>query len=340
MRASRLILPLVLALAAPMARAESLHVAARIPIGGEGGWDLLAVDTLRNHVFVTHGTRVEVVNPDSGRVVGVIDNTPGVHGVALAPELGCGFTSNGRDSSVTVFDLASLAVLGRIGIPARNPDVILYDSFTRRVFTMNGGSASATAIDARTRQVLATVPLGGRPEFAVSDGAGRLFINLEDSSAVEALDARRLAVVARWPLAPGEEPTGIAFDLAHHRLFSACSNQKLIVLDSRSGRRVAELPIGRGVDGAAYDARRGLIYTSNGADSSVSVIHEDAPDRFTSLDAVATERGARTVALDESSGALYLPTADFGPPPAPTPERPNPRPAILPGTFRLLVLSR
>ena len=331
-----------LAASVPASGAETprFKIERRIVIGGEGGWDLLALDPPRRHLFVTHGTRVEVVDLDSNRVVGTIPDTPGVHGVALAPELRLGFTSNGRDSSVTVFRLDSLSVLARIPIPARNPDMILYDGLSGRVFTMNGGSASATAIDAKSRAVVATVPLGGRPEFAVTDGAGRMFVNLEDSSAVVELDTRSLQILARWPLAPGEGPTGLAFDRPHQLLFSSCSNQKLIVLDAKKGRLVADLPIGKGVDGAAFDEQRALIFTSSGADSSLNVFHVEKGNRFVPLETAVTERGARTLALDPASGQLYLPTADFGPPPAPTPERPIPRPTVIPGTFRVLVVGR
>lgn len=321
------------------ADSQSFRIQSRIPIGGEGGWDLLALDSSGHRLFVTHSTRVVVVDLDSSRVVGTIPDTPGVHGVAFAPELGCGFTSNGRDSSVTVFRLDSLSVLARIPIPARNPDGILYDAFTGRVFTLNGGSASTTVIDAKSRTVVATIPLDGRPEFAVVDGAGRMYVNLEDSSAVVELDTRSLKPLARWPLAPGEGPSGIALDRKHHRLFSTCSNQKLIVLDSETGRHVAEVAIGRGVDGAEFDAQRDLVFAPAGADSSLSVIHEDSPDTYSAV-SVPTERGARTLTLDAATGSVYLPTSDFGPPPPPTPDRPNPRPAILPGTFRLLVVSR
>jgi DNA-binding beta-propeller fold protein YncE len=339
MRTPWTVLALVLLLAAPAAGDAPYRIQRRIPIGGEGGWDMLAFDGPRHRLFVTHATRVEVVNVDSNRVVGAIENTPGVHGVALAQDLGKGFTSNGRDSTVTVFDLNSLAVLANIKLDARGPDAIVYDATSGRVFTFNGGTSNTTAIDAKSQAVVGNVALGGRPEFATVDGAGRLYVNLEDSSAVVELDTRSLKVLARWPLAPGEGPSGIALDRKHHRLFSTCSNQKLIVLDSESGRRVADVAIGRGVDGAAFDARHDLVFAPAGADSSLSVIHEDSPDKFTAVIA-ATERGARTIALDEATGTIYLPTSDFGPPPAPTPDRPNPRPSIMPGSFRVLVLGR
>ncbi|MGH7741135.1 MAG: YncE family protein [Candidatus Eiseniibacteriota bacterium] len=329
-----------LLIVAATAHAGALQVQRRISIGGEGGWDCVTFDAARHRLFVTHGTLVEVVDLDSNRVVGQIPGTPGVHGVALAPEFNCGFTSNGRDSSVTVFDLGSLAVLARIPIPARNPDAIVYDAFSKRVFTFNGGSDNATAIDAQSRTVVGSVALGGKPEFPVVDGAGKLYVNLEDSSAVVEFDTRTLAPLARMSLAPGEEPSGLAFDRAHHRLFSACSNQKLIVLDSETGKFIAEVPIGKGPDGAEFDDSRALVLVPNGADSSLSVIREKTPDDFEIVETVATERGARTLALDRKSGRVYLPTADFGPPPAPTADRPHPRASIVPGTFRVLVVGR
>jgi YVTN family beta-propeller protein len=336
-RVARITLAAVLLASLAQAGSTTLAVRHCIAIGGEGGWDLLAVDGASHRVFVSHSTQVEVVDTRSDSVVGRIYGTPGVHGVALAPDLGRGFTSNGRDSSVTVFDLATLAVVQRIQLTSRNPDVMLYDAPSARVFTFNGGSDNATVIDARTLQVTNTIALGGRPEFAVLD-AGRFYVNLEDSSAVAAFDTHTLQPIARWPLAPGENPTGLAIDCKHHRLFSACSNQKLIVLDASSGRHVAELPIGAGVDGAAFDPRRGLVFTSNG-EGTLTVIRERSADRFEVCQTLTTERGARTLALDEKTGTLYLPTADFGPPPPPTTEHPHPRGSILPGTFRLLVVG-
>jgi DNA-binding beta-propeller fold protein YncE len=338
MRTRRIALVLVLLLAAP-AFGDTFHVMRRVAIGGEGGWDMLSFDGPHHRLFVTHGTRVEVVDVDSNKVVGAIENTPGVHGVALAQDLGQGFTSNGRDSTVTVFDLKSLAEIMRIKLDARGPDEIVYDATSGRVFVFNGGTSNATAIDAKSHTILANVTLDGRPEFATVDGAGKLYVNLEDSSAVVVFDTRTLKPLARWRLAPGEGPSGIALDRKHHRLFSTCSNQKLIVLDSENGKHVAEVPIGRGVDGAEFDAQRNLVFAPAGADSSLSVIHEDSPNKYSVVSA-ATERGARTIALDEASGAVFLPTSDFGPPPPPTPDRPNPRASIVPGTFRVLVVGR
>ena len=326
-----------LARTAPAAQAPRFHVARRIPVGGEGGWDCAAVDPGSHRLFVTHGTKVEVVDLATGKAVGTIADTPGAHGVALAPQRG--FISDGRDSTVTVFDRNTLAVLARIHLPARNPDAIEYDPASRRVFAFNGGSGSATAIDADRDSIAGTVTLDGRPEFAVADGNGRMYVNLEDSSAVLSFDTRTLKILSRWPLAPGEEPSGLAMDRKHRRLFAACSNQKLMVLDADNGRVVSVLPIGLQVDGAAFDEARQLIFSSNG-EGTLTVIHEDAPDRYTVLENAATQRGARTLALDEATGSVYLPTAEFGPPPAPTADRPHPRPSVVPGSFVVLEMTR
>jgi DNA-binding beta-propeller fold protein YncE len=333
------LLLLGLAPAAVGAGTPPFTVAHRIPIGGEGGWDALTIDAPTHRLFVTHATRVQVVDVKTDKVVGEIPDTPGPHGVALAPDLGRGFTSDGRDSSVTVFDLRTLAVLGRLKLDARNPDAIEYDPVSKRVFVFNGGSASASVIDASADTLAGTVPLAGKPEFAAADGKGRMYVNLEDQSAVAVLDTRTLQVLHRWPLAPGEGPSGLALDRAHRRVFAGCSNEKLVVLDADLGTVVAVLPIGKNVDGVAFDASRQLVFSSNG-EGTLTVIHEDAPDRFTVLENAPTQAGARTLALDETSGTVYLPTAEFGPPPPPTPDRPSPRRSVVPGTFVILEAKR
>ena len=322
-----------IAATARAAEPARFHVARRIPLGGEGGWDCAAVDPASHRLFVTHGTKVEVVDLATGKAVGSIPDTPGAHGVAFAP--GRGFTSDGRDSTVTVFDRSTLAVLARIHLPARNPDAIEYDPVARRVFAFNGGSGSATAIDADRDSIVGTAVLDGRPEFAVADGNGRMYVNLEDSSAVLSFDTRTLKPLSRWPLAPGTEPSGLAMDRKHRRLFAGCSNQKLVVLDADNGRVVAVLPIGLQVDGVAFDEARQLVFSSNG-EGTLTVIHEDAPDHYTVLENAVTQRGARTLALDEATGSVYLPTAEFGPPTAPTADRPHPRPSVVPGSFVVL----
>lgn len=308
-------------------------------LGGEGGWDYLTADGVAHRLYFGRSTKVQVLDLATGKIAGEIPDTPGIHGVALAPDLGKGFTSNGRDSSVTVFDLKTLATAGRIRIDGRNPDAILYEPVTRRVFTMNGGSANATVIEGATGKVLGNVALGGRPEFAVADGRGMVFVNLEDSSAVVGLDARSLTLGPRWPLAPGESPTGLAIDTASRVLFSVCGNGKMIVLDDRSGRVLAALPIGDRTDGAAFDATTKLAFSSNG-EGTLTVVHEDSPTKFSVVDTVATRVGARTLALDPRTHRIYTATARFGEAPAATPERPHPRPPMLPDSFVILVLAR
>jgi YVTN family beta-propeller protein len=314
------------------------HIINQYKLGGEGGWDYLTIDAKARRLYVSHATHVVVVDADTGAVVGDIPDTPGVHGIALAEEAGKGYVSNGRASTVTVFDLKTLKTLKQIPV-GKNPDAILYDGASRRVFTMNGAGDDATAIDVKTDAVVGTLALGGRPEFAVADEQGHVFVNLEDKSAIVEFDSRRLAIEARWPIAPAEEPSGLAFDRKHRRLFSVGSNKLMAVVNADTGKVLTTVPIGGGVDAAAFDAETGLVFSSNG-DGTLTVVHEDAPDSYSVVENVATRRGARTMALDPKTHRIYLVTAEFGPPPAPTPERPRPRPSIVPGSFTLLVVGR
>jgi DNA-binding beta-propeller fold protein YncE len=311
------------------------HVVRHIPIGGEGGWDYLTSDAGSHRLFVSHSDRVEVVDVDSGKVTGTIANTPGVHGIALAPSLRRGFVSDGRSSTVTIFDLDSLKTLSEVKTTGDRPDAILFDPATSRVFTFNAGGQNTTAFDAATGTVAGTLALGGKPEFAVADGKGHVFVNIEDTSEVVELDAKALTVLKRWPVAPCEEPSGLAMDRAHARLFSVC-DKVMAVSDAAAGTMITTLTIGDGPDAAAYDAAAGLAFSSNGADGTLTVVREDSPSAFRAVQTVTTQRGARTMALDERTHRLYLPTAQFGPPPAATAERPHPRPSIIPGTFEIL----
>jgi DNA-binding beta-propeller fold protein YncE len=279
-----------------------------------------------------------VLDADSGKLLGEISDTPGVHGIALTPELGRGFTSNGRGNNVTIFDLASLKVLGTVET-GKNPDAIVYDPATQRVFTFNGGSHDSTAIDAAKGAVVGTIALGGRPEFAVADGKGAIFANLEDKSEIVAIDSRKLTLTARWLLAPCEEPTGLAIDREHRRLFAGCNNKLMAVVDADGGRLLATLPIGRGVDATAFDPETALAFSSNG-EGTLTVVHEESPEKFTVVENVPTQRGARTMALDPKTHRIFLVTAEYGPAPTPTAENPRPRPIIVPGTFVVLVVER
>src|SRR5436305_5967768 len=314
------------------------HLSKEIPVGGEGGWDYLVADAAARRVYVSHATRVVVLDADSGKTVGEVANLSGVHGIALAPELGRGFTSNGGSSMVTIFDLKSLAKLCDVHHTGENPDAIVYDPATRLVFAFNGRSASATVLDAATGKVAGTIPLGGKPEFAAADGKGEMFVNLEDKSEVAAIDARALSVKARWPLKPCEEPTGMAIDRKSRRLLVGCGNQMAAWVDADSGKVLATVPIGRGVDANGFDPATGLGFASNG-DGTLTVLREESPDRLSVVANVPTRRGARTMALDEKTHAVYLSTAELGPAPAPTAQQPHPRPAIKPDTFTVLVVA-
>jgi YVTN family beta-propeller protein len=280
-----------------------------------------------------------VLDADSGKIAGEIPHTDGVHGIAIAADLGRGYTSNGKANSVTVFDLKTLKSINEVKIDGQNPDVILYEQGKHRLYTFNGRSNDASVLDAKTLAPIGTIALGGKPEFAVSDGHGRMYVNIEDKAELAVVDESALKVVATWPLESCEEPTGLAFDEAHHRLFSVCQNEKMIVTDSTNGHRVASVPIGEGPDGAVFDASRALVFSSNGAAGTLTIIHEDDLEHFHVVDNVATQKSARTLALDAKTHRLFLPAAEFGTTPAATTEQPKPRPTMVPDTFSVLVVS-
>lgn len=338
-RSLRIAACLLLAALASAARpAAAYKVAQTIAVGGEGGWDYLVVDAAARRLYVTRGTRVMVFDADTLARVGEIPDTAGVHGVALAPELHRGFTSNGRAGTVTVFDPATLKTLSTVKVTGQNPDAILYEPRSKQVFTFNGRSGDATALDAESGKVRATIPLGGKPEFAVADPEGLVYVNIEDKSEMVVFDAARASVLHRWPLAPCEEPSGLAIDTKAKRLFAGCSNKMMAVVDATTGKVVATPPIGSGVDANAFDAARSLAFSSNG-DGTLTVVGAESPDRYAVLQNVATLRGARTMALDSKTGRIFLVTADYGPPPSPTAEQPRPRPSMVPDSFKLLVIA-
>jgi YVTN family beta-propeller protein len=315
------------------------HVIRKIQLGGEGFWDYLTADSVGRRLYVSHGTHVMVVDLDTDKVVGDIPDTQGVHGIAVADDLGRGFVSNGRTNNVTIFDLKTLKEIGRVDT-GTNPDCIQYDPATKRVFAFNGRSGSATVIDAATGKVLSTIALGGKPEFAQADGAGRIYDNLEDKSEVVEIDSREMKVLHTWPLAPCEGPSGMAIDAAHHRLFVGCENKMMAVVDTASGKVVATPPTGAGVDGNGFDPDPGYGFSANGRDGTVTVVGETAPGKFDVVETVTTERGARTMTVDTKTHNIYLPTAEFGPAPAPTADNPRPRPTIVKDSFTLVVVGR
>ncbi len=331
---------LVLLGALAQAQDPGYRVLKTLHLGGEGRWDGITLDGGARRLYIARQTHVMVVDPDTGRVVGDIPDTPGVHSIALAPELNRGFTSNGRADTATIFDLRTLKVLGQVRT-GRHPDAVLYDPATRRVFVFNARSNDATVAAAESGEVLATLPLGGHPESARADGQGRVYVNLEDISEVAEIDSRALAVVRRYPLAPGEQPSGMALDPVGRRIFSGCANHMMTVLDLGSGQVIGTVPIGNGVDGNAWDPDAGLAFSSNG-EGTLTVVKETSPGRFEALETLCTQRGARTMVLDPKTHVLYLPTAQFGPPPEPVRGREHRRrwPTIIPDSFVVLVVGK
>jgi DNA-binding beta-propeller fold protein YncE len=314
------------------------QVKQKYVLGGEGGWDYLTFDAAGKRLFISRGTHVMVVDPYKGSVVGDIPNTPGVHGIALAQDLGKGFTSNGRENTVTVFDLKTLKETARIKLEAENPDAILYDPSSKRVFTFNGRSKNATAIDAVKDTVIGNIPLNGKPEFGVADGKGMVFVNIEDTSELTSIDAGNAKVAKTWKLTGCEEPSGLAMDQKHHRLFAGCHNKVMAVVNAEDGKVVTTPAIGEGVDANAFDPGTDLAFSSNG-DGTLTVVHEDSVDKYTVAQNVSTQRGARTMALDTNNHDIYLVTAEIEEAP-PAKEGDRPRRSMKPGTFTLLVVGK
>jgi WD40 repeat protein len=307
-------------------------------IGGEGGWDYLIADSSARRLYISRATHVIVLDLDTGKTVGDIADTPGVHGIALAPELGRGFTSNGREGTISIFDLKTLATTSKVKA-GDNPDAIVYDPATKRVFTFNGLSHDSTVIDAPNGAVLATIKLDGKPEFAASDGKGMIFVNIEDKSELTAIDANKLEVSKISSLAPCVEPSGLSMDKKNRRLFVGCDNKMMAVVDADTGKVLATPPIGEGVDATTFDAETGLAFASCG-EGVLTIVKEDSPAKFSVAETVPTQLGARTLALDVKTHNVYLVTANFGPPAAATPDNPHPRRSILPDTFVVLVAAK
>jgi YVTN family beta-propeller protein len=315
---------------------ESYQFIREIPIGGEGGWDYVTVDAGARRLYLSHATKVVVVDLTRDTVAGEISDTPGVHGFVPVPKLGRGFSTNGRENKVSMVDLKTLKTIARIDTGA-NPDALLYAPNRNEIYVFNHTGRTVTVIDAGAGRVVATIPMGGILEFAtVDEAAGRVYCNLEDKSEVAVIDTSNHQVVARWPLAPGEEPTGMALDATHHRLFVGCHNKVMAILDTETGKVVATVPIGAGVDGCAFDDATQLAFASCG-DGTTTIIKEETPQKFTVAQTLKTERGARTMALDPKTHRIYLPTARFEPAASPVPGSARLRPRIMPDTLKLLV---
>ncbi len=317
---------------------ESYKFLNEIPIGGEGGWDILTIDSAANRLYLSHATKVVVVDLKKNAVAGEIADTPGVHGFVAVREVQRGFSSNGKESKSSVVDLTTLRTTSKIDT-GPNPDAVVYEPRHGEVYVFNHTGNSVTVINAKAATVSATIPLGGNPEFAaVDETAARVYCNIEDKSEVAVIDTDKHEVVAHWSLAPGEGPSGIALDATHHRLFSGCHNKMMMMLDTESGKVVDTVPIGAGVDGCAFDDARQLAFASCG-DGTTIIAREVAPEKLTVIQTLKTERGARTMALDPKTHRIYLPWAKFEPAPSPSPGASSARPSIVPNTLKLLVYA-
>ena len=331
------IITLILAVAVlgaiPAAAQKSYKLADRVKLGGEGGWDYLVYDSDANRLFITRGTHVMVVDAKTLKATADIPDLSGIHGVALAPELGRGFITSGGDNMLAIFDLKTLKVLDKVKVGER-PDAILYDASAKRVYTFNGKSQDSTVVDAATGKVLGTVPLGGKPETGVADGKGNVYVNIEDRSEIVRIDTSKLTVAEHYPMAGCDEPSALAFDVAHRRLFAGCASKIVAVVDPDAGKLVTTVDIGGGVDAGAFNPKTQQIFMSCG-EGVLTVIHEDSPNKYSVVQSVPTVKGARTMALDETSKTVYSVTAQFDPTPPPAGQRRK----VLPDTFELLVVK-
>jgi len=313
------------------AAGTGFHITGEIKVGGEGGWDYLTVDSAARRLYVSHATHVVVVDIDANKIVGDVPDTPGVHGITIAPELNRGYISNGRGNTVTIFDLKTMKPVGSAAT-GENPDSIRYDAVSGRVFAFNGRSKNATVIDAKSGTVAATIPLPGKPEFSVADGKGKVYVNIEDTSEIVEIEAAKATVVKKYSLKPCEEPSGLAIDAKNRRLFSVCGNRLMAVSDPDAGKVLATPAIGAGPDGAAFDAELGYAFSSNG-DGTLTIVQQTG-GKWDVLENIATERGARTIALDDKTHKVYLPTAKTAPTTG------SGRPTFLPDTFKVLIVGK
>jgi len=316
----------------------SYKLVTEIPIGGEGGWDILSIDSTSHRLYLSHATKVVVVDLDRNAVAGEIADTPGVHAFIAVSELKRGFSSNGKENKSSVVDLTTLKTISKVDT-GDSPDAIVYEPKRGEVYVFNHRGNSVTVIDAKSANVVSTIELGGSPEFGATDSkAGRIYCNLEDKNEVVAIDTAKHEVVARWPLAPGTEPTGIALDAAHHRLFAACNNKMMVMLNTETGKVVATAPIGSGTDGCVFDEQTQLAFASCG-EGVTTIAKEETPEKLTVVQTLKTEPRARTIELDPRTHRIYLPSAQFRPAPSPSPGASPGRPTIVPNTFKLLVFA-
>jgi DNA-binding beta-propeller fold protein YncE len=329
----KILLSVLFSLAVTVCRADGpYHFIKEIPVGGDGGWDYLSVDSAGQRLYVSHGTKVVVIDLAKDRVAGEITNTPGVHGIAVAPDLELGVTSNGRENKAGIVDLKTLQTLSKVDT-GQNPDGMLYEPGRKEAYLFNGRSQSATVVDVKGAKAVATIPLNGKPEFAQADpAAGRVYDNIEDKNEVAVIDTKSHTVVTNWPIAPGEEPSGMAIDLKNHRLFLGCGGSKtMVMMDSTSGKVIASVPIGQGVDANAFDPGTQFAFASCG-DGTTTIAHEDTPDKLTVVQTLETQRGSRTMTLDPKTHKIYLAAAKFE-----APAEGQRRGKMVPDSFKILV---
>jgi len=317
---------------------QTYNLSKKINVEGSEGWDYLAVDAVNQHLFVSHGSVVNVIDLKSDKTIATIPDTKGVHGIAIANDINKAFISNGKDNSITVVNLKTFELIEKVPIEGQKPDAILYDKFSAKVFAFNAKTNDATVLDANTNKVIKTIPLGGKPEFSVTNTKGLVYVNIEDKNEIKTINAKTLEVINTWSIVPGDEPSGLAIDTETNRLFSVCGNKLMVVIDASNGKVITTLPIGDGCDGVAFDAQKKLVFSSNG-EGTITVVKEENANTFSVLETVKTQKGARTIALNKTTNQLYLPTAEFGAKPEPTAENHKPRASILPNSFVVLMVE-
>ena len=317
---------------------SNYRIENKIHIDGNGGWDYITMDEAASRLYVSHGNEMNVVDIATHKVIGTIPDTKGVHGIALAKDLDKGFISNGRDTSVTIIDLKTLKFITKVKVTGNNPDAILYDPLSHKVFTFNGRSSNSTVIDAKTNKVIGTIKLIGKPEFPVNDLTGKIYVNIEDKNSISVINVNTLKVEQTWSVAPGESPSGLAIDIKNKRLFSVCENKLMVVVDYITGKVITTVKIGEGVDGVSFDPGLNRVYSSNG-EGTMTVVQEKDANTFTVLENVYTQKGARTITVNTKTHKLYLPTAVYGEAPASTSQNPHPRTAVKPGTFEVIEIG-
>ena len=317
---------------------QNYTVSKKITITGDEGWDYLAVDNVNQNLFVSHGSVVNVVDLKTDKTIATVQDTKGVHGIAIANDLNKAFISCGKDNTVSVINLKTFELIEKIKIEGQKPDAILYDQFSHYVLTYNAKSSDATVIDANTNKVIKSIPLGGKPEFSATNTKGLIYVNIEDKNEIKTIDTKTLEVINTWSIAPGDEPSGLALDIQNNILFSVCGNKMMVIVDATTGKIIQTVPIGDGCDGVAFDAKKKLIFSSNG-EGTITAVKEESSKKFSVTQTITTQKAARTITINPTTGQLYTPTASYGAKPEPTTENPKPRASLTPNSFTVLVVE-